>query len=60
LILQRLKSKPGSLVQRFGDWRKGEPTLLIDNQKWLAFGKPDEVEVTIIDKRLEKWLNKAS
>lgn len=45
MILFRKKSKPGSVVQRFGDWRKGEPQVLIDNQTWLHFGKPDQVEV---------------
>ena len=42
-ILTRLKSKPGSAVQRFGDWRKGEPQVIIDNQTWLEMGKPDKV-----------------
>jgi len=45
--LDRQKSKPGSAVQRFGDWRKGEPQVLIDNQTWLEFGKPDKVEFNI-------------
>jgi len=54
MILKRLPSKPGSVVQRFGDWRKGEPSLVIDNQLWLTFGKPDEVEVQIKTKRYGK------
>jgi len=45
-ILERVKSKPGSVVQRFGHWQKGEPTVLVDNQKWLDLGKPDELTVT--------------
>jgi hypothetical protein len=43
MLLTRLKSKPGSAVQRFGDWRKGEPQIIIDNQTWLEVGKPDKV-----------------
>ena len=45
--LKRSKHTPGSAVQRFGNWRNGEPTVLIDNQKWLSLGKPDELTVTI-------------
>lgn len=47
VILKRLKSKPGSAVQRFGDWHKGEPQIIIDNQTWLEIGKPDEVNFGI-------------
>ena len=47
ITLSRNKHKPGSAVQRFGNWQKGEPTVLIDNQKWLDFGKPDELTVTL-------------
>jgi len=43
MTLQRIKHKPGSAVQRFGDWRKGEPQIIIDNQTWLEMGKPNEV-----------------
>lgn len=49
--LARQKSKPGSAVQRFGDWRKGEPQVIIDNQTWLEFGKPDKVEFNVPNKR---------
>ena len=45
--LERQKHKPGMAVQRFGDWHKGEPSVLIDNQRWLALGKPDSVKVTV-------------
>lgn len=45
--LKRLKSKPGSAVQRFGDWRNGEPQIIIDNQTWLEYGKPDIVSFSI-------------
>ena len=45
MILDRQKSKPGSVVQRFGDWRKNQPTVLLDNQKWLNLGKPNWVQV---------------
>ncbi len=48
--LKRLKSKPGSAVQRFGDWRKGEPQIIIDNQTWLEYGKPDIVNLNVPDK----------
>ena len=42
-VLERLKHRSGSAVQRFGDWRKGEPQLIIDNQTWIEMGKPDKV-----------------
>lgn len=45
--LIRQKHRPGDAVQRFGDWRRGEITVLIDNQTWLNYGKPDTVEVRI-------------
>lgn len=53
--LKRLESKPGSVVQRFGDWRQGEPQVIVDNQTWLHFGKPDEVEVDFKPKYEEKY-----
>lgn len=34
---------------RFGDWRKGEPTVLIENRKWLHLGKPETVTVVVGD-----------
>lgn len=43
--LFREKSKPGSAVQRFGNWRKGEPSVIVDNQTWLSYGKPDFVDI---------------
>ena len=46
IVLTRTKSKPGSAVQRFGEWQKGEPTVIVDNQKWLSLGKPNELTVT--------------
>jgi hypothetical protein len=52
MTLTRLKSKPGSAVQRFGDWRKGEPQVIIDNQTWLEFGKPDKVTFDVPNKGL--------
>lgn len=52
MILKRTKSKPGSVVQRFGDWRKGEPQVLVDNQKWLTLGKPNRVHVAF-----EPWID---
>lgn len=45
--LTKQKDKPGNVVQRFGDWRKGEPTVIIDNQRWLNYGKPQKVVVEI-------------
>jgi len=47
MYLDRQKSKPGSAVQRFGDWRKGEPQVIIDNQTWLSVGKPDKITLDI-------------
>lgn len=45
--LLRSKSKPGMMVQRFGDWKKGQPQVLIENHKWQAYGKPDAVIVLL-------------
>jgi len=45
--LQRQKHKPGNLVQRFGNWRAAEPTVIIDNARWVDLGKPDRVKVVI-------------
>lgn len=45
--LKRGKHKPGNAVQRFGDWRKGQPTVMIDNARWIDLGKPDNVRVVI-------------
>jgi len=55
MLLKRQASKPGSVVQRFGDWRRREYTVLIDNQKWLDLGKPDELTVTIAPKIEAKY-----
>jgi hypothetical protein len=56
MTLMRLKSKPGSAVQRFGDWRKGEPQIIIDNQTWLEVGKPDKVEFSIPKKNVKQTI----
>lgn len=53
--LKRLKHKPGSAVQRFGDWRKGEPQVILDSQTWLEVGKPDEIELNIPKKAKGFW-----
>lgn len=45
--LPKQKSKPGSVVQRFGNWHKGEPTVLIDNARWVLLGYPENVSVVI-------------
>lgn len=45
--LDRRAWKPGDVVARFGDWRKGEPTVMIDNNRWVALGKPDTVKVVV-------------
>lgn len=47
LELTKQKHKPGNVVQRFGDWRKGELTVIIDNQRWVNYGKPEKVTVII-------------
>lgn len=47
--LERRPPKPGDAVMRFGDWRKGEPTVLIENRKWLGFGKPKRIVVIVGD-----------
>jgi hypothetical protein len=45
--LKRSKHKPGQVVQRFGNWRKGEPTVIIDNARWIDYGKPETMKVVI-------------
>lgn len=45
--LLRKPAKPGEVVIRFGDWRKGEPTVLLDQQRWLNLGKPETVTVHV-------------
>ena len=47
ITLEKLKHTPGQANQRFGDWKKGEPTVLIENRQWTALGKPTKVKVTI-------------
>lgn len=54
IVLTRQKHKPGSAVQRFGNWRKREPSVLVDNQFWLELGKPDELTVTFGPNSQEK------
>lgn len=49
IILKKQKHKPGNVVQRFGDWRKGEPSVIIDNARWLRYGSPETVKVVIED-----------
>jgi len=45
--LKRRKHTPGSAVQRFGDWRKGVPTVMMVNHQWTNLGKPETVTVMI-------------
>lgn len=53
MILRKQRHKPGSAVQRFGDWRKGEPQVLLDNQTWRIKGRPDEVKVEFLLEKSE-------
>lgn len=46
MILHRRKYRMGDLVQRFGDFTKGEPSLVLDNPRWHKFGNPEEVEIS--------------
>lgn len=32
---------------RFGDWRRGEPSVLLDCRKWIAYGKPEYITITL-------------
>ena len=50
--LVRRHHTPGQAVQRFGDWRKGQPTVMIENKQWASLGKPEKV-VVMIDGRDE-------
>lgn len=43
--LRKNKWKPGDIVVRFGDWRKGEFTAIIDIPRWHRLGNPEEVIV---------------
>jgi hypothetical protein len=45
--LKRRKHTPGAAVQRFGDWRKAEPHVMIVNHQWTNLGKPESVTVMI-------------
>lgn len=45
--LKRNKSRQGDVVQRFGDFKKGGPTVLIPENEWMALGQPEEVMVTV-------------
>lgn len=47
--LERKKWKPGDLIIRFGDWRKGEPCVMIDNARWNRMGNPETVTVVFTD-----------
>lgn len=51
--LTRQKHKPGSAVQRFGDWRKGEPSVIIDNKRWNAYGNPENVIILICQDKVK-------
>jgi hypothetical protein len=42
-VLTKWKWKPGMAVQRYGDWRKGEPQVIIDQNTWNKLGKPETV-----------------
>ncbi len=53
MILARNKSKPGSAVQRFGDWHKGEPQVILENQIWRISGRPDEVKIEFLLEKTE-------
>lgn len=46
-VLQRKKWKPGQVVQRFGDWTKGEPCVILDIPRWQKMGSPEEVIVEV-------------
>ena len=46
-VLERKSWKPGDVVMRFGDWRKGEPCVMIDTRKWNGLGNPESVTVTV-------------
>lgn len=50
-VLQRKKWKPGQVVQRFGDWTKGEPCVIIPIPQWQAMGSPEQVKVEVDDAR---------
>ncbi len=60
MILIKQKHKPGNAVQRFGDWRKGEPQVLVDNETWKVLGGPKEVKIEFIDRKRQKWLDNVS
>ena len=45
--LAKEKHKPGNVVQRFVDWRKGEPTVIIDNSTWIKLQNPESVTLTV-------------
>lgn len=47
ITVKKQKRIPGQANTRFGDWRKGEPTVLIENHQWAALGKPQKVKVTV-------------
>jgi hypothetical protein len=51
--VQRQRSKPGEAVIRFGDWRKRQPTVLIDARQWVTFGKPEHVTVVVSSRQDE-------
>lgn len=53
--LFRQKSKPGSVIQRFGRWQNGEPQVLLDNQTWLHLGKPNWVDIEFENGSEQRW-----
>jgi len=53
--IKRNKPKPGDVVARFGDWKKGEPTVLIEMHKWVNIGKPDQVIVEFSEQQTEQF-----
>lgn len=43
--LKRQRSVPGHAVIRYGNWRTREPTVMLENRRWLHMGKPEYVKV---------------
>ena len=48
-LLKRQCSVPGHAVIRYGNWRKREPTVVLENRRWLHMGKPEYVRVEFTD-----------
>lgn len=47
--LKRQRSVPGHAVIRYGNWRVSEPTVVLENRRWLHMGKPEYVRVEFCD-----------